>query len=346
MNILIVGPTWVGDTVLATPVLANLRSAFPAAKIHCLSTVWAGDILIGHPDVDALRLRPGGAADFRAAASFRRDRMDLAFILPNSIRGALLALAAGARRRVGYRRDGRSILLTDPVPRPPPRGGGRHQVDEYLGLLEAAGVSVTSRTPRVAVSREAETFAGEVFLQHGIDPEEPVVGIQPGAKFGATKLWPAERFAAAADELAESEGVRIVLLGSPEEGPLTARIASLMKTGSVDLAGKDRLAFLPALLRRFSVLLTGDTGPMHIAAAVGTPVVALFGPTDPERTGPLGDRHTVLRRDLSCSPCFLKQCPYGHECMEETAVDEVCRAVRNILRVSASSRAGAGVSHG
>ena len=119
-----------------------------------------------------------------------------------------------------------------------------------------------------------------------------------------------------------------------------------MKTEPVDLAGKDRVAFLPALLRRFSVLLTGDTGPMHIAAAVGTPVVALFGPTDPGRTGPLGDRHTVLRRDLSCSPCFLKQCPYGHECMEETAVDEVCRAVRDTLRVSASSRAGAGASHG
>ena len=344
MNILIVGPTWVGDTVLATPVLANLRSAFPAAKLHCLSTVWAGDILIDHPDVDELRLRPGGAADFLAAAAFRRDRMDLAFVLPNSIRGALLALAAGARRRVGYRRDGRSILLTDPVPRP--RGGGRHQVDEYLALLEAAGVSVTSRTPRLGVSREAETFAGEVFLQHGIDPDEPVVGIQPGAKFGATKLWPAERFAAAADKLAESEEARMVLLGSPEEGPLTARIASLMKTEPVDLAGKDRVAFLPALLRRFSVLLTGDTGPMHIAAAVGTPVVALFGPTDPGRTGPLGDRHTVLRRDLSCSPCFRKQCPYGHECMEETAVDEVCRAVRDTLRVSASSRASAGASHG
>ena len=348
MNILIVGPTWVGDTVLATPVLANLRSAFPAAKIHCLSTAWAGDILIDHPDVDELRLRPGGAAaDFRAAAAFRRDRMDLAFVLPNSIRGALLALAAGARRRVGYRRDGRSILLTDPVPRlPPPRGGGRHQVDEYLALLEAAGVSVTSRIPRVGVSREAETFAGEVFLRHGIDPDEPVVGIQPGAKFGATKLWPAERFAAAADGLAESEGARIVLLGSPAEGPLTARIASLMKTAPVDLAGKDRVAFLPALLRRFSVLLTEDTGPMHIAAAVGTPVVALFGPTDPGRTGPLGDRHTVLRRDLSCAPCFLKQCPYGHECMEETAVDGVYRAVRETLRASASSRAGAGASHG
>ncbi len=139
---------------------------------------------------------------------------------------------------------------------------------------------------------------------------------------------------------------RIVLLGSPEEGPLTARIASLMKAAPVVLAGRDRVAFLPALLRRFAVLLTGDTGPMHIAAAVGTPVVALFGPTDPRHTGPVGDHHTILRRDLFCSPCFLKKCPYGHECMEEMTVDEVYRAVRETLRVPVSTRADAGATHG
>ncbi len=345
MNLLIVGPTWVGDTVLATPVLANLRAAFPAARIYYLATAWAAGILRGHPDVDELRLRPGGTAgDFRAALGLRRERLEWAFVLPNSIRGALLAVAAGARRRTGFDRDGRAFLLTESVRYQ--KEPERHQIDEYLALLEAAGVSVSCRTPRISVSPEADTFAEEVFHKAGIGPDEPVVGIQPGAKFGATKLWPAGRFAAVGDRLAESEGARVLLLGSRDEAPLTAQISSLMKADSADLAGQDNLSLLPGLLRRLTVLLTGDTGPMHIAAAVGTPVVALFGPTDPRHTGPVGENHRVLRRDLFCSPCFLKKCPYGHECMEEMAVDEVFEAVRERLRVPVPGRPDAGSSHG
>lgn len=339
MNLLVVGPTWVGDTVLSTPVLANLRAAFPSARICYLATAWAAGVLRGHPGVDELRVRPRTlAGDIRAALALRRERVEWAIVLPNSVRGALLAWAAGARRRTGYDRNGRAFLLTEPVPRPREPG---HQVEEYLALLRAAGVSVARRLPWIAVSREAEAFAEEVFHRAGIGPEDPVVGIQPGARFGATKLWAWERFAAVGDRLAGSEGARVLLLGSRGEAPLTARIASAMKSGVVDLAGRDDLSLLPGLLRRLSVLLTGDTGPMHIAAAVGTPVVGLFGPTDPRRTGPAGEGHTVLRRELFCSPCFLKRCPYGHECMEGLGVEEVYEAAREKLRVPASSRSGA-----
>jgi heptosyltransferase-2 len=336
MKILVIGPTWVGDTVLATPVFANLRAAFPAAKIYCLATAWAAGILEGHPAIDELRIRPGGTVgDLRAAFGVRANRVDWAIVLPNSFRGALIAAATGARRRTGYSRDWRKSLLTEPVPFV--KDPERHQVDEYLALLEAAGLHIQDRIPRISPSQEAKDFTEGIFETAGIRPEDLAIGLQPGAKFGATKLWPPERYAAVGDRLAESEGARIVLLGGPEEAPLTASISSAMKTQALDLAGKDRLSLLPALLQRLDLLLTGDTGPMHVAAAVGTPVVALFGPTDPKHTAPVGDHNTVLRRNLFCSPCFLKTCPYGHECMEQLEVDEVYQAAREGIRAVAES---------
>ena len=344
-NILVIGPTWLGDTILSIPVLSNLRAAFPSARLHYLGAPGAAAILAGHPDLDELLVRTGAAVrDIREAARFRRTEMDWALVLSNSFRGALLAYASGARNRTGYSRDGRALLLTDPVPFR--SGAARHQMDEYLVLLEHAGVAIMTREPRIGISGEALSFADALWNEHGIRDDEPVVGIQPGARFGATKLWPADRFAAVADRLAEVEGARVILFGSREEAQLTTSIAGLTKTEPVNLAGRDSLSVLPGILKRLDAFLTGDTGPMHAAASVGTPVVALFGPTDPGHTGPLGDSHTVLCRNLFCSPCFLKRCPYGHECMEEMGVDEVVEAVREKLHMRSASRAQTEPAHG
>lgn len=331
-KILIIGPTWLGDTILSTPVLSNLRRAFPSVRIYYLGAPGAAGILSGHPDLAELHVRTGNILhDIRKATSFRQKAIDWTLVLSNSFRGALLAFASRAKIRIGYSRDGRALLLTHPVPFHTQED--QHQIDEYLGLLKHAGVVTVTRDPRIGISNEALRFAETVWANHGIRDNEKVVGIHPGAKFGATKLWPVDRFAKVADRLAEVEGTRVILFGSNEEAHLTASIANQMKTNPVDLGGRDNLSVLPGVLKRLNAFLTGDTGPMHVAASVGTPVVALFGPTDPAHTGPVGDFHTVLRRDLFCSPCFLKRCPYSHECMEELGIDEAVEAIRGKLHL-------------
>lgn len=331
-NILIIGPTWLGDTILSTPVLSNLKSAFPSARLYYLGAPAAAGILSGHPDLDELHVRTGNIVyDIRKTISFRRKAIDWTFVLSNSFRGALLGYASGAQIRIGYSRDGRALLLTHPVPFH--NQGNRHQIDEYLELLEHTGVIIVTRDPRIAISDEALRFAETVWSTHGIRDNEKVVGIQPGAKFGATKLWPVDRFAKVADRLAVVEDARVILFGNNEEAHLTASIANQMKTKPIDLGGRDNLLVLPGVLKRLNAFLTGDTGPMHVAASLGTPIVALFGPTDPAHTGPVGDFHTILRRDLFCSPCFLKRCPYGHECMEEMGIDETVEAIRDKLHL-------------
>jgi heptosyltransferase-2 len=318
---------------MSTPVLSNLRAAYPGACLGLVASVEAGALLRGHPHVDILEVRERGSIGWwRAAKALRRRRVDWAFILPNSFQSALVAYLSGARRRTGYARDGRSALLTEPIAFWPKEK--LHQVEEYLALLEGAGVPVIERLPSLHLRPEGQAFAEGVWRASGIRPEEPILGLNPGARFGATKLWDPLRYAAVADRLAREEGARIVIFGDRQEVPLAARIQENLKAAAVNMAGGDDLPKLAAMLRRCSVLLTGDTGPMHIAAALGTPVVALFGPTDARHTAPYGRGHTVLRRDLFCSPCFLKRCPYGHECMEELGVEEVIEAVRSKLRLA------------
>ncbi len=332
MEIWVIGPTWVGDAVMATPILANLKAAHPEARVGLLASVETGALLRDHPHVDILEVRERGTMGWwRAARALRRRHIDWALVLPNSFQSAMVAYLSGARRRTGYARDGRSALLTEPIAFSPERR--LHQVEEYLALLEGAGVPVVEHQPFLHLAPEEEAFVDRVWQAKGIGPGEPVLGLNPGAHFGATKLWDPLRHAAVADRLAQEEGVRIVIFGDRKEIPLAARIEENLKAPSVNMAGGDDLPKLAAMLRRCAVLLTADTGPMHMAAALGTPVVALFGPTDPRHTAPYGEGHTVLRRDLFCSPCFLKRCPYGHECMEELEVGEVVEAVRSKLRL-------------
>jgi heptosyltransferase-2 len=335
-KVLVIGPNWVGDAVMSTPALANLRQAWPKATIELLVPPRVAPLFEESPHIDRVRLRNPRAPwrdRYASVRELRRVEYDVALVLPNSFRAALWARMIRARARVGYASDGRRALLTHPVAAE--RAEPVHQVEAYLRLVEALGIPVVYRVPMLVPSARAEAEADRLWTAHGLHADEGVVGLCPGAAFGPAKRWWPERFAALADRLVREQGVRIVLFGSADESALVEEVRSRMTQGAVSLAGQDTLSSFMGLAACCRVLVTNDSGCMHIAAAVGTPVVAIFGPTDPRRTAPLTRSAATLRRDLPCSPCFRPVCPYpDHPCMRSIDVDDAYRAVVHLLGVS------------
>ena len=333
-TVLVLGPNWIGDAVMSTPALANLRQGLPKGTIDFLVPPHIAPLFEEHPHVDRVLVwsgERGWRGRLAQALALRRTRYDVAVLLPNSFRSALWAWAIGASTRVGYATDGRRPLLTHPVhtQEVPPA----HQVEVYLRLVAALGIPVVKRSPLLIPSARAEAAAGQLWISHGLRTDERVVGICPGASFGPAKRWWPARFAELADRLIAEAGVRVVLFGSPEEVALVEQVRSRMMQHAISLAGRDTLSSFMALAARCQVLVTNDSGPMHIASAVGTPVVAMFGPTDPRQTAPMAQSAHVLRYALPCSPCFRRVCPYpDHPCMRLIGADEVLDAVQRMLR--------------
>jgi heptosyltransferase-2 len=264
---------------------------------------------------------------WQLARELRRAGVDLALLLPNSLESALHARLAGARVRLGYAGDGRAGLLTHASA---PPGGRRHQVALYLDLLRPLGLEAAATPPvlHVAPARRAE--ARRLLDDAGLAPGRRAVAVQLGAAFGPSKLWPPDRLAAVATVL-EREGYPVVFLGGPTAGRLLEAVRERLGRPVRSLVGRDHPALLPALLAEFAVVLAPDSGPAHVAAAVGVPVVTLFGPTDPRLTAPLGEAHVALWRRPPCAPCLRPVCPIDHRCLGGLEVDEVVAALRERL---------------
>jgi heptosyltransferase II len=339
--ILVIGPNWIGDAVMSTPTLANLRRGVPKAKIDLLVPRSVGPLFEEHPHVDRVLIRDdhqSWPARLTQVLALRQHRYGAVVLLPNSFRSALYAWLVGSPIRVGYATDGRRWLLTHPVSAVN-AGEPLHQVEAYLRLVGALGLPVVGQFPILAATVKAETTAERLWSAHGLGHDDPVIGICPGAAFGPAKRWWPGRFAALADRLIAEGGLRVVFFGSAQEIALVERIRASMAHEAVSLAGQDALDSFVALAARCAVMITNDSGAMHIASAVGTPVVALFGPTDPRRTAPMSAHTTVLHHDLPCSPCFRPTCPYAdHPCMRLIAVDDVYRAVLDISDISRIGR--------
>jgi heptosyltransferase-2 len=322
-RVLVRCPNWLGDTVMALPTVRALRGALPGAELSCLGP-WVGPLLECEPGVDRRLDYPatwGGR--WTLARALARDRLDLALVLPNSFGAALHARVAGARWRVGYARDGRSPLLTHAVP---PPTALRHQVQEYLDLLAPLGVAGAGGIPSLRVSEARRREARRLLATVGWRPDRPMVGVQLGAAFGPSKLWPADRLAAVAARL-ERAGTAALFLGGPSGAPLLAAVTRAMDGPVRSLVGRDHPALLPAVLADLAVLVTPDSGPAHVAAAVGTPVVVLFGPTDPRRAAPAGAGHAALWAPPPCAPCYRPVCPIDHRCLAAIEVEAVASAV-------------------
>lgn len=357
-RILVRGVNWLGDAVMTTPALLRLREAFPAAHIALSSPAKIADLWREHPAVnEVIPLRERESA-WSVGRRLRPGHFDLALILPNSPRSALECLIAGIPCRVGMRRQWRTWLLTRPVrPRAAARrmlkpsvrqiqerlvGKGEtgfripedaHHSLDYLHLVAALGANPAPLAPLLVVTPSEVEGAR---LRHGLESGVRWLGLNPGAEYGPAKRWPASRFAQVAREVTARSGIRWVLFGGPRDAVTTAEIAGALPR-ALDLAGRTQLRELMALLASCRLVLTNDTGPMHVAAAMGTPVVVPFGSTSPELTGPgrPGDpRHRLMRGTAACSPCFLRECPIDFRCMEGISVERVVAEVTSVLHES------------
>jgi heptosyltransferase-2 len=333
MKIIVRTPNWVGDSILALPAIASLRDNFPKAEIWMASRAWVRDLFPAGDGIDGTHPLPD-RADLKTLKRAGRELQELGFdaalLLTNSFSSALLFFLSKIPERWGYAADGRGPLLTKRVAR---RETGRdvHQVHFYLRLV--AGLGLKTRPPQIKLTLSAaETKAARARLHGlGVQAGKPLIVIDPGASYGPAKRWFPERFAAAADRLGTRHKAEILLVGSDNETALAEDVSAAMKKRPHSLVGRTTLRELLGLVGQARLVLTNDSGPMHMANGLGIPVVAVFGPTDPRRTGPFQPPSAVLKKDVPCWPCLYRKCPYDHRCMTGISVDEVVEACRPFL---------------
>lgn len=322
-------PNWIGDAVMATPALGAIRETFPEAHVTIVANPLVAELFSFHPDCDQVirfdkRSNHGGASGFwRFCRSLRPERFDLAVLFQNAFEAAVMAVLAGIPRRVGYRTDGRGLLLTAGVPAVDKKHG-LHHVDYYLQMLDKLGIDSGDGYLRLALTGEEKSRAAE-RLGSG-----PWIAVNPGASYGAAKRWFPERFAAVADGLSAEFGVSVVLTGGPGEMEIGRDIEKSMKIAPLNLIGRTSVRELMAVLAQCRLVVTNDSGPMHIAAAFGVPIVAVFGPTDHTTTSPRAENCRIVRSAVDCAPCMLRECPTDHRCMTGVTADAVLAAAREL----------------
>ncbi len=334
-HILVRGVNWIGDAVMTMPALHALKRSMPGGKVALLVKPWVAPLFEKDPNIDELIQYTdeyrGIVGRIRLAACLRRQGFCAALLLQNAFDAALIAFLSGIPRRVGYSRDTRRPLLTTPVPFDD-HARRLHHVDYYLNLLRKAGFPAEHTAPWLYLSLEERMQARE-RISH---LRRPVVGINPGATYGSSKRWQPERFAAVAGSVIRELGGSIVIFGGPAEVGIGNEVRDAIcvpgaESNILVAAGKTGLRELGALISECDVLVTNDSGPMHVGYAVGTPVVAIFGSTSPELTGPPSEGSVVVKKDIQCAPCFEREC--GRRdllCMQEIQVGEVFSAVQKL----------------
>lgn len=333
-RVLIVQPSWVGDAVLAVPTLRAFRQLYPGAEIAYLLRRYVKPLYVGMPWCDRLiTYRTGktkakaGKGLFDLAARVRAGRFDLAVLLPNSFKSALVCKMARIPRIVGYNRDGRGLLLDDRLL--PAKERGKYIptpiIRYYLGLAQYLGARDADLKLELFVTDAERIAAREVFTRCGLYPDlaqparsghAPLIVVNPGAQYGDAKCWLPENFAALADRLIDELGATVLLSGSPRERRIIEIIQNHMKHAAFDLTNKGMdLGSLKEIIRRCDLMITNDTGPRHIAAAFDVPVVTIFGPTHPQWTEIDYAKERKVQVAVFCGPCQKKKCPLDHRCM-------------------------------
>jgi heptosyltransferase II len=341
MRMLIRATNWIGDAIMALPALRAVRGRFQEAKIAILARPHVADLYRGEKICDELiAYDPNGThaglgGRERLAQDLRGQNFDVALLLQNAFDAAWLAWRAGIPQRIGYARDGRSLLLTRRVPVPKRGEIPTHEQFYYLELLRRAGWidSLPQEScAKLHVSQEQARRAEEILLSAGTRKNVPRIAIGPGASYGSAKCWPPDRFADFVNRFRLHTDTDVILFGTAAEQQVSDAIAAGVNGPSIILVGKTTTADLPALLSRCQLFVGNDSGAMHVAASVGLPVVAIFGPTDPHGTAPITPRCIVVQEKPYCSPCFLRRCPIDHRCMTRVQPEAVDAAARNWLR--------------
>ena len=334
-NILVRAVNWIGDAVMTTPALMAVRETYPKARITLLANPLVGQLQQGHPAIDRVLVfdrkgaHHGLAGRLRLARQLKCEQFDLAIILPNSFDSALIPWLARIPQRWGKASDGRSLLLTRRF-HEQAAPCERHEVEYYRDLLRSFGISAAQSEPLLVTTQQEDAAAAALLALHDIPAEAVLLGINAGASFGSAKRWYPERFGEVAKRLAAAWGARIILFGGPDETGIVAEIEQTLQGQCLNMAGKTSVRQLMALIKRCNFFVTNDSGPMHIAAAFGVPLVAVFGPTDHVGTAPCSDKASVVRQSVDCAPCKLRVCPSDHRCMTAVTIDDVVHGAEQL----------------
>lgn len=311
-RILVRSSNWLGDAVMSASAFRRLKRGRPDVRLTVLTRAKLADFWRLMPEVDEVITIDPADSVFRVASKIR-GHFEVAILFPNSVRSAIETWLAKIPRRVGYRRPWRDFFLNQFVPEPSSVAPLQHQAGHYLRMVDRIGANME-----------------EVLEQEDHAPREPkVAGLCPGAEYGPAKRW--TEFASVAQELSARHGLHWLIFGTGNERVLAAEIEEKLGVNGTDLTGRTSLLELARQLRRCRLLLTNDTGTMHLAAFLGVPTVAIFGSTEPQLTGPIGEGHVVIRHHVECSPCFLRECPLDFRCMKAVTVEEAVLAVERVL---------------
>ncbi len=334
-RILVVRLDRIGDVVLSSPVIAALRKAYPDSHIAFMVRPYASPALAGHPGLDeviAYDKSMGLAGTMRFIHFLRKQRFDLAIVLHPTARSHMLMYCAGIPERVGYDRKG-GRFLTRRIPHTK-QLGLRHESDYALEVLRYIGVEPAAEPLHMRVAPETEERVRLMLAAHGIGDGERIVTICPGASC-ASKRWAPSRFAAIADDLASKRDVKIVIVGAPADRPAASAVVQAMRSAAVDLTGTTTVDDVAAIAKRSRLFISNDSGPVHIACAVGAPVISIFGRADrglsPRRWGPRGSSAVAIHKDAGCVTCLAHRCRSGYRCLEAVTVSDVMAAADRLL---------------
>jgi heptosyltransferase-2 len=341
-NILVRGVNWVGDAVMTMPAIRALKLANPDSKITLLVKPRVSPLFERDPNIDAIILYSdeykGLRGRIKLARRLREYHFDCAVLLQNAFDSAFITSLAGIPERIGYNRDARGFFLTKAVSFDD-HAKSLHHIEYYMNLLEGAGFTVKKSMPWIHLSLEERQLARRMLNSL----QRPVIAINPGAAYGSSKRWGTGRFAETAERIIDELKGSVVILGGPSETAISEEIARMLLHAKPEpgmqnrhllfMAGRMGLRELMALIAESDLLVTNDSGPMHIGYAVGTPVVAVFGSTSPELTGPVGDDSVVIRKEVDCSPCFERECRMGDfRCMDLVGSGEVYNAIKRLVK--------------
>jgi heptosyltransferase II len=331
MKILVRGTNWVGDAVMQIPALRQLRAVFADAHITLCTRDWAKGIFADADFIDEILPINANESVFSQSKKLREREFDLAVLFTNSFQTALVAKFGKVKTRFGYANEGRSVLLTNSIKKPVWKNE-RHEIFYYLNLISEVEkhyfgiVSEQNTRFDLQVSDKRKLSARKFLSENGVDLSKPIIVFCPGSTNSRAKRWQTESYAKLNDKIQPELNANVVLIGDKSELDVSLEVVEKSQVKPCLLTGKTTLAEATAILSVCGLLVANDTGPAHISAALGTKTVVIFGPTNPKTTHPIGAE--IVRKNVDCSPCMLRDCPIDHRCMTQISADEIFEIVK------------------
>jgi predicted lipopolysaccharide heptosyltransferase III len=336
-NLLIIKLRYIGDVLLATPTVRAIKAAQPDVRVTMMVNRGTEDVLSGNPDLDEIVVLDKGslAAQWQLIAGLRSRRFDTVIDLTDGDRSAFLSWISGAPVRIGFNDEHRwrgrcYTQVVQPVP------GVQHRIDRDLEALKPIGIQAGSKDLQLWLTPEEANSADQLLDQLDVQRSQSIVLLQPGARYWF-KAWPPERFAELTDRLMSQYGCHVLIGGGDQDIDLAQQIQQMAKSRPIIMAGRTTIKQFAAIAQKSALFIGSDSGAMHIASAVGTPVVALFGPSSPREWGPKGAHAEALYKGVDCRACFHPTCERGEQnCMKQITVEDVVGAVRRVVATTMS----------